>query len=424
MSIPSQPITWSSSRRSFLKGTALLGGLAAVGGLSACSTSSGTGAASGDNILVGTVFDGQGVLQEAGMQQIDSTRVALAEINETGGLLGRTVEQVFLDSKSEQSEVTSAARQLAARDDVVAVIGGYSSASREAMRPVFNQAKKLYLYGTGYEGGVCDHYTFCTGLTPEQSSLAMLPYLQQTYGNKLYIAAADYNAGQIGALWVKEKAAELGMEVVGEDYFPLDATSFSGAVTKIQSTGAEAVYSIMVGQNHLGFYREFASAGLLGRVGHGSRIVGYSNEQHVLDPQEIAGTLACLSFYPEMDTPEAKAYMAKHQEVVGNTDNIGQAGFETYLAWKIWAAAVELAGTTDTEAVIEALESGMKIDTPEGEVEMVGSAHHLTHNVTIASVNEDRGFDIIETMPNIRPTFEEMTCDLINQRDRSEQLTP
>lgn len=410
------------SRRTLLKGTLAAGSLALPASL--VTASAAPVRLQSDTVKVGAIYDTQGDLKLYGDQQVDAAKVAVAEINEAGGLLGKTVELVYIDAQSDQQKYTAAARELALDKDIVMVSAGLTSASREAIRPIFDQYKKLYFYGPGYEGGVCDHYTFLTGLVPSQTSQVMVPYLNETYGQKLYIVAADYNAGHIGSLWVRKKAEELKMTVVGEDFFPLDVTDFSSTIAKIQGAGAESVFSILVGSNHLSFYRAFAASGLLGRVGIGSSTFGYGNEQKALKPDEGKGILASLSYYKELGTPASNAYLESYRKHVGSDENVGQVGEETYLGWRIWAEAVKKAGSVETEAVIKALEGGIDYDAPEGAVRMIGKAHHMVHTVSIGAVNDQQGWDTKKVVPDVTPSFEEEVCDLINNPKQSEQFQP
>lgn len=424
---PTKPaVGLGMSRRAFLqRGAIATSGLGLASPLVAAACGIGGGSqSSSSNVKVGAIYDTQGDLKLYGDQQIAAAKVAIAEMNANGGLLGRQVELVYLDAQSNQDKYTAAARQLALDKSVVMVNAGLTSASREAIRPIFDRYQKLYFYGPGYEGGVCDKYTFLTGLVPSQTSQVMVPYLNKTYGSRLYLVAADYNAGHIGGLWVKKKAKELGMPLVGEEYFPLDVTNFGTTISKIQSAKADSVFSILVGSNHLAFYRQFAAAGLLGRVGIGSSTFGYGNEQKALSPAEGQGILASLSYVKELTTPASSDYLTAYKKHVGSDQNVGQVGEETYIGWKMWALAVQKANSFDTSAVIKALESGISYGAPEGEVQMVGKAHHLVHNVLIGKVNGSQGWEVATTMPNVHPSYEEQVCDLIANPKQSQQFQP
>src|SRR5690606_16435320 len=114
-------------------------------------------------------------------------------INAAGGLLGRKIRKIEYNSQSTQQLYTQYANQLVLGDAVDVVFGGVTSASREAIRPIFRRAGTLYFYPVPYEGGVCDRNTFCFGATPSHTVSRMVPYLVEQWGRKIYIIGADYN---------------------------------------------------------------------------------------------------------------------------------------------------------------------------------------------------------------------------------------
>ena len=119
-------------------------------------------------------------------------------------------------------------------------MGGITSASREAMRPVVNAIGALYFYNEQYEGGVCDKNVFCTGVTPAQQLGDLVPWSIQEYGSKFYTLAADYNYGHISADWVKVFLKESeGSELLGEEFIPLDVVDFGSVIQRIEQRAAE-----------------------------------------------------------------------------------------------------------------------------------------------------------------------------------------
>ena len=121
---------------------------------------------------------------------------------------------------------TQYATEAATREQVSVVHGGITSASREAIRPILDRYRTLYMYATQYEGGVCDRNVFCTGSTPAQTVEKLVPHAMNKWGKKVYILAADYNYGQITADWVGKFTRDHGGDVVGTEFFPLDVTEF------------------------------------------------------------------------------------------------------------------------------------------------------------------------------------------------------
>ncbi|WP_419842226.1 ABC transporter substrate-binding protein [Candidatus Poriferisodalis sp.] len=377
----------------------------------------------GEPIRVGSLLDETGPLNIYGTPMADATRLAVASINAAGGVLGRQLELVALDSKSDQNEYIAGADRLVA-EDLAVVHAGITSASREAIRPTFGEAELLYFYNVLYEGGVCERNTFVTGVVPTQQLQVLIPWAVENYGPRLYVLAADYNYGQISADWVRRYAAEAGGEIVGEDFFPLDVAEFGTTISEVQRAAPDAVVSILVGGAHMSFYSQYAATGA--EIPIVSTTFGLGSEQVALDAASSEGIIVAYPYFEEIDTPaNAEFTAAWHEAYGGDYPYITDLAVYVWEGWHLWAAAVNAAGTLDREAVIAQLQSGnVSFDSPKGTVALDGPSHHLVQPVSLARANADNGFDVIETFANIPPSFEQESCDLIANPGTNEQFTP
>ena len=380
--------------------------------------------ASTEPIRVGSLLDETGPLNIYGTPMADATRLAIAAINAEGGVLGRQLELVALDSKSDQAEYIAGADQLVA-EDLAVVHAGITSASREAIRPIFDEAELLYFYNVLYEGGVCDRNTFVTGVVPTQQMQVLIPWAIENLGPRLYVLAADYNYGQISADWVQEYAAAHGGEVVGEDFFPLDVAEFGTTISEVQDASPDAVVSLLVGGAHMSFYSQYAAAGVNADIPIVSTTFGLGSEQVALDAASSEGIIVAYPYFEELDTAANAEFVAAwHNEFGSDYPYITDLAAYVWEGWHLWADAVNAAGTLDREAVIAELESGVSFDSPKGTVTLDGGSHHLIQPVSLARANTSNGFDVFETFENIPPTFEQDVCDLIASPDTNEQFTP
>ena len=376
-------------------------------------------------IRVGSLLDETGPLNIYGTPMADATRLAIADINAKGGVLGRQLELVALDSKSDQNEYITGADQLVA-ENLAVVHAGITSASREAIRPTFDEAELLYFYNVLYEGGVCDRNTFVTGVVPTQQLQVLIPWAIENHGPRLYVLAADYNYGQISADWVRHYAAEAGGEVVGEDFFPLNVAEFGTTISEVQSADPDVVVSILVGGAHMSFYSQYAATGANAEIPVVSTSFGLGSEQVALDAASSEGIVVAYPYFQELDTPANAEFTAAWYATYGEDyPYITDLAVYVWEGWHLWADAVNSAGTLDREAVIAELESGgVSFDSPKGGVTLDGPSHHLVQPVSLARANDTNGFDVIETFDNIPPSFEQQTCDLIANPDTNEQFTP
>ena len=223
----------SISRRS-----ALASGATALG-ISVAGCSGGSGESGGPT--VGILEDRSGNFQLNGTSKWQATRLALEEINENGGLLGEEIEIVDPDPQSDNSRYQELTERLILQDQVDALWAGYSSATREAIRPIINENEQLYFYTTQYEGGVCDNTIFPVGATARQQLGIVTPYLADEFGEDIYIIAADYNFGQLSGDWVNVLAQENGYNIVQRQKHGVGAKDFSTLISQAQSAGAEVL---------------------------------------------------------------------------------------------------------------------------------------------------------------------------------------
>ncbi|EAQ02238.1 putative ABC transporter substrate-binding protein [Pseudooceanicola batsensis HTCC2597] len=400
----------SLKRREFLGGTAALTTAALLPGA----------ALAADTITLGSILDTSGNFDAYGKPMDQAMRLAVAEINATGGLLGREVAVKAYDTQSDMALYSQYANRLTRQDQVDVVHGGILSASREAIRQTMRRSETLYFYNVQYEGGVCDRNIFVTGVTPTQQVEVLVPYAMKKSGPKVHILAADYNYGQITARWIKKFVEDNGGEVVATDFFPLDVSDFGSTITKIQQTAPDLVVAPLVGGAHLSFFRQWAAAGMKDKIALASTTMGVGNEHKVLTAEEGNGIMVAYNYSQELDTPENKAFKAKWEEAYGDTSAIHELAVSTYQGILLWAEGVRTAGTTDRMPVIEALETGVSIVGPAGNIAIDPQTHHATLDVHIMEV-QDQGMTVVETLNQVEPLDTQAVCNLQENPDDNKQ---
>ncbi len=373
-----------------------------------------------DPIKVAGIHDGSGGLEIYCQPMIKCLELAVAECNENGGILGRPVELLQYDAQSNMQLYTQYATEAATRERVAAVFGGMTSASREVIRPVLDRYRTLYFYNTLYEGGVCDRNIFCMGSTPAQTLEKLVPYIIKKWGPKIYTLAADYNYGQITAKWIEKYAIENGGEVVQADFFPLDVADFGSTIQKIQSAKPDIVVSVLVGAAHLGFYRQWAAAGMKDQIPMASTTFGIDNAQVLTTPAEHDGIIVSYAYFENIDTPENKAFVKKYYDRFPEAEPLTELSVMTYHGFQVWKLAVEMAGTTDRMPVIEALETGISYVGPAGRTTIDPKTHHDILDVYIGEA-ENKGFKVLESFDQQFPADTAAVCDLIANPNDNQQ---
>ena len=432
----------SVSRRRFLT----VGGAAMASALAGCSQASdgdggdggGDGAttdtmSSADTVKIGVLEDQSGNFALVGDPKHKASMLAIEEINSDGGIDGRQIEAVSRDPQSDNQRYQELTREFINGEDVDVLWAGYSSATREAIRPIINRNEQLYFYTTQYEGGVCDWTTFACGPTARQQLGSVLPYLREEFGPRIYTIAADYNFGQLSADWVKVLANENDAEVVGEEFIPLSESSFGSTISNIQDTDPDFVMSMLVGANHTAFYEQKASSGLDVPIGTSTAMAqGYEHRR--IDPPAMANIYAGVNYMEEVPT-EANTreggFVDRYFEMYPDAPYLNEEAETNYFTTYMYKEAVEQAGTLEQPDVIEALESGISLggdrapEAPEGEsIELDAETHHVDHHMWVLRADEEHNIEAVETR-KIPEQFlsETVGCDL-TQEDEQTQYTP
>ena len=381
--------------------------------------------AQSDEIVVGNLLDSTGPINIYGLPMVDATKFAIDDINAAGGVLGRKLRVVQFDTQSNNQLYTQYATQLILESKCAVLMGGITSASREAVRPVVDKYGALYFYNEQYEGGVCDKNVFCSGVTPAQQIGNLVPWTIQEHGPKFYTLAADYNYGHISADWVKLYLQQSGGQLLAQEFIPLDVVDFGSVIQRIESAQPSVVFSLLVGGNHIAFYRQFAAAGLNKKIPVVSPTFGLGNEQIVLKPEEVEGLTVIYPYFQELDNETNKKWVADwHQRFGADYPYITDSANTVWNGWHLWAMAANKAGSLEPTKVIAALESGLSFDAPEGRIKLDPQSHHVVHTVHLAKVNDKKGFTIFKSIENVEPTDTKQVCDLIAKPDQHTQYTP
>ncbi|AHD20942.1 MULTISPECIES: urea ABC transporter substrate-binding protein [Rhodococcus] len=374
--------------------------------LSACGSRAGdegstaaSGAAScvdtsGDTVKVGSLNSLSGTMAISEVTVRDSIALAVEEINADGGVLGKQIEIVSEDGASEPTVFAEKAEKLIGSDCVAAVFGGWTSSSRKAMLPVFEDRNALLYYPVQYEGLESSSNIFYTGATTNQQIVPALDYLKEQGVKSLYLVGSDYVFPQTANRIIKAYAEANDIEIKGEDYTPLGSTDFSTIVNKVRTADADAVFNTLNGDSNVAFFREYTNAGLNAKDMPVVSVSIAEEEVGGIGAQNIEGQLTAWNYYQTVDSPEntsfVEAYKAKYGANKPTSDPMEAAYTSVYL----WKNTVEKAESFEVDDVVEAAD-GVTFDAPEGTVTIDGDNHHITKT---ARVGEIRGDGLIYTV--------------------------
>jgi len=389
------------------------GGAAMMASLAGCIGGSGGG--EGGPIKVGLLADRSGSISVYGVPMTSATELWQSEVNDNGGLLGREIELIKPDPQSSNQQYQNLARQLILEDNVDVLMGGITSASREAIREdIVDENQQLYFYPALYEGGICDEYVYMTGPTPTQQLRPLVDYMMENFGSNVYTLAADYNFGQISALWADRYVSDNGGSIVGEEFIPLSVGDFGSTIDRVESADPDWIMSLLVGNNHVSFFSQAESSGLQKPMASTVQI-GASYEHKTLSPPNLEGMHSAWNYVEELPTDRNQEFVDRFYDMFPDTQYINQHAQSQYISCLLYQAAVEQAGTTDQPEVNKALESGITVEAPQGDVTVDPATHHLNHSITLNRVTEDHSLEFINTTEGVEPTWLQERCNLATE---------
>ena len=386
-------------RRSFLTGATALG----VGAATWSLTKAPYGfvrniakAQEGATIKVGILHSLSGTIAIIERSLHNAELLAIEEINAKGGVLGKKIEPVIEDPQSMVQVFNEKAKKLLLEDKVTAVLGCYTSASRQSVLPVFEEHNGLLLYPTLYEAQECSKNVFYTGAVPNQQLDDFVPWILNTLGRKkFYLIGANYIYPKETNREVKALLEKHGGETVAEEYSPLGHTEFSTNINKIAASGCDVVFSDLVGDQVIAFYKQFRQFGI--KAEDLPICTPITTEQEILamGPENALGHYTSFNYFQSVDTPENKEFVSRYKAKYGDkevTNAVMEAAyFQTYLL----AQAIEKVGTTDTDALIFEGLPGQEFQAPQGKVKIDEKNHHTYLWARIGKANAEGQFDVV-----------------------------
>jgi urea transport system substrate-binding protein len=360
----------------------------AVTACSGAANTTGGQTTADDTIKVGVLHSLSGTMSISEVSVKDAELLAIAEINANGGVLGKKLSAVVQDGASDWPTFAEKAQKLISTDKVAATFGGWTSASRKAMLPVFERNKALLYYPVQYEGLESSPYIYYTGATTNQQIIPALDYLKSQSKTKLYLLGSDYVFPRTANKEIKAYAAANGLQILGEEYTPLGATQYETIVNKLKAAKPDFVFNTLNGDSNVAFFKQLRSAGFNAQTMPTMSVSIAEDEVRGVGVDNLVGHMVAWNYYQTTDTPAnakfVKAYKAKYGSNRVTDDPI-EAG---YLQVYLWAAAAKKAGSTDPEK-IKAAAGGITFDAPEGPVTVNGANHHISKTARIGVIQTD-----------------------------------
>ncbi|MDB6177633.1 urea ABC transporter substrate-binding protein [Paracoccus sp. Z330] len=360
-----------------------------------------------DTVQVGILHSISGTMSISETGSVQAEKLAIEQINAQGGVLGRKIETIQEDGASDWPTFAEKARKLLVNDKVASVMGCWTSASRKAVLPVFEQHNGMLYYPTFYEGLEESPNVIYTGQEATQQIIAGLDWVAREKGaESFYLLGSDYiwprTSNKIARKHIEDK---LGGKVVGEEYYPLGHTQFNSVINKIRLKKPDVIYAIVVGGSNVAFYKQLKAAGI-DMTEEAPLLLTISvteDEIRGIGGENIEGAYACMKYFQSLENENNQEFVAAFKEMWGDDMVIGDVTQAAYLGPWLWKAAVEKAGSFDVDKVREASPGIELASAPEGYVK-IHENHHLWSKTRVGHALADGQYEVVfETADLVEP---------------------
>ena len=357
-----------------------------------------------DTVKVGILHSMTGTMAISETGSIQAERLAIEQINAAGGVLGRQIEVIQEDGASDWPTFAEKSRKLLQSDKVATVFGCWTSASRKAVLPVFEENNGLLYYPTFYEGLEESHNVFYTGQEATQQILAGLNWAHETLGaTSFYLVGSDYIWPRT-SMKIARKHIEnvLGGTVVDEEYYPLGSTQFGSLINKIKLRKPDLVFAAVVGGSNVAWFKQLNAAGLTADRQPMLTISVTEDEVLGIGGENVEGFYSSMKYFQSLDLPGNEAFVSAFKEKYGEDAVIGDVTESAYLGPWLWKRAVEAAGSFDVDKVVEASSGIEWDDSPHGYLK-VDENHHLWMRTRIGQWQRDGQANVVWQSDVIEP---------------------
>ncbi len=388
-------------RRTFLKAGVAFGAAAGAGFVATRAS------AADETIKVGVLHSLSGTMAISETTLKDVMLMLIEEQNAKGGVLGKKLEAVVVDPASDWPLFAEKARGLIASDKCAAVFGCWTSVSRKSVLPVFEELNGLLFYPVQYEGEESSKNVFYTGAAPNQQAIPAVDYLANEGVVRWVLAGTDYvyprTTNKILETYLLSKG--VAAEDIMINYTPFGHSDWQSIVADIKKFGSAgkktAVVSTINGDANVPFYKELANQGV---AATDIPVVAFSvgeEELAGIDTGPLVGHLAAWNYFMSIDNPANAAFIKNWKTYIKDEKRVTNDPMEAhYIGFNMWVEAVKKAGTTDTDAVADAI-IGVSVPNLSGAYSTMMPNHHITKPVLIGEIQENGQFEIVWQTPGL-----------------------
>ncbi|MDX2076732.1 MAG: urea ABC transporter substrate-binding protein [bacterium] len=356
-----------------------------------------------ETIKIGVLHSLSGTMAISEASVVDATLLAVEEINAKGGVLGRMIEPIVIDGKSDWDIFAQEAENLIVNEDVQVVFGCWTSACRKTVQPVFEEYNHLLIYPVQYEGLESSPNIIYTGAPPNQQIIPAVRWGMENLGVRVFLVGSDYIFPRTANEIIRRQVLSQAGEVVGEAYILLGSTDVDQIIAQIVATQPDMIINTINGDSNIAFFQALRNAGI---TSDDIPTISFSiaePELQTLQSETVVGDYAAWTYFQSIDTPENRAFVTRFQARYGADRVISDPMEAAYSGVYLWAQAVEDAAETNPQVVRMSMHR-QSFNAPQGIVYVDPQTQHLWKKVLVGQIRADGQFDIVwDSITPVRP---------------------
>ena len=343
-------------------------------------------------IKVGVLHSLTGNMASTERPLVDALQFAFDEINAAGGLLGRPVQPVIADCRSDADFCAREAERLISEEHVSALFGCWTSDCRKAVKPVVERHHHLLFYPLQYEGMELSPNIVYIGATPNQQIIPAVRWALDNLGKTFYLVGSDYVFPHTANLIIKDLILSQGGRILGERYLPLGSNDVAPVIDDLVKLHPAVVLNTISGDGNEALFKAFHEAGLNAKI---MPIFSFSLAEAGLSRlPDIAGHYAAWSYFQSLPNEVNQAFVKAFKQRYGANRVIGDPMESSYVAAYLWKQAV-LSAHTDKADVVNNAVLWQSLRSPGGIVVVGANTRHTWKTVRIGRVRADGQFDTV-----------------------------
>jgi ABC-type branched-subunit amino acid transport system substrate-binding protein len=350
-----------------------------------------------DSWRIGVLFSQSGVMAVIEETQLRATLLAIDEINRSGGVNGRELVPVIYDPQSDAQAYALCAKRLMIEDGITMIFGCYTSSSRKAVLPVVERLNGLLWYPTLYEGFEFSSNVIYTGAAPNQNSVALASYLAQTYGPRFYFVGSDYVYPRESNRVMRELLRRRRCTVAGEAYLDLRSkrSDFGPVMRQIKNSGADVIFSTVVGYSTVYLYQAFAEAGLDARVIPIASLTTTESEVRAMGFDVAAGHITAAPYFQSVSGERNDYFVKRYKARYGEDEPTNMCAEAAYFQVYLFSNALAQTNSLETD-LIKGSVLGSDFDAPQGRISVSAATSHTDLWSRVGRVDRRGQFEIMQ----------------------------